>query len=481
MPLEEVEAEAVARNLWVEWRDNREQSKTWQAWALGAQELPAVPDTATREYRALQEKSITPWLGLCVQSLAQALIVEGYRTAGGDEDNQLWAIWQANQMDAKQTGIYEAAFTTGISYVAVLPTAMPGQRSRPMVEDVAAPEWRPYSSAEMTAFYERAYDEWPVYALAAEPGPTWRQTQGALTRWHVTMFDDEAVYIFDQEHDGAPVLQDIREHGMSVCPVVRYVNRQTITGRALGEVEPYTAVAARIDQDVFDRLIVQRFGSWRVRTATGLVTPETSDDQAKQELDLKVSDILVSDSPDTTFGSLPETRLDNHLRAPIEDVRMLAAVSQTPPTHLTGDLANISAEALAAIEAAYNRKVEARKVTFGEAHERAFALSAQIMGIDVDDEAQVRWRDMESRSMAQTADAFGKLAQTLQIPVEVLWDKLGFLTDQDRERARELRAQGDGLDAVIRELARGQTSPADGQQSASAEPAANGQAPAAVA
>jgi len=462
VPLEDAEAEALVQRLWPEWADSRERSRELQAWALGQQPKPTLPDSATAEYRSLQEKAITPWLGLVVQSLAQALIVEGYRSSGAAEDEALWAVWQANQMDAKQTGIYEAAMTTGVAYVAVLPTEMPDARAKPTVRGVPMPEWRPYSSAEMSAFYERAYDEWPAYALAATPMPTWRsKVAGQFPGWHVTLFDDEAVYLFDMPTGQTPVLRDRREHGMGVCPVVNYVNRQTITGRAIGEIEPYTAVASRIDQDVFDRLVVQRFGSWKVRYATGLITPTSDDEQHKQEMALRLSDILVSDSTDTVFGTLDETPLDGHMQVPIYDVRMLAAVSQTPPTHLTGDLANISAEALAAIEAAYNRKVEQRKVTFGEAHEKAFRLSATIMpgNLEVSEDAQVRWRDMESRSMAQTADAFGKLAQTLQIPVEVLWDKLGFLTDQDRERARQLRQQGDAVDAIVNELRRGQTSP----------------------
>jgi len=273
--------------------------------------------------------------------------------------------------------------------------------------------------------------------------------------------DDEFVYQL-QITNGVPMVVDVSEHGIGHVPVVRFVNRQTISGRAIGEVEPYTAVAARIDQDVFDRVIVQRFGSWRVRYATGMVTPATEEERQAQELFLTVSSFLTSDSPDTKFGSLPETALDGHLRAPMEDVRMLAAVSQTPPTVLTGDLSNISADALAAVEAAFNRKIEQRKESFGESWEQCFDLTARLMGIPVDHSAQVRWRDMESRAMSQTADAFGKIATQLELPVEVLWDKLGFLTDQDRERARELRSQGSGgVDRLLAELASGQSSPAE--------------------
>lgn len=457
MPLDELEVAELLKELWPEWLENRDQSKEWEDWALGRQKLPTIPDTATFEYRELQRKSITPWLGLLVQSLAQALDVEGYRTQN-DDDSALWQVWQANGMDSKQTGLYEAALTTGVAYLTVLPTVSSRGR-RP----AGMPEWRPYSSAEMTAYYESAFDEWPVYAVAAEKAPRWMRERGEET-WRVTLFDNTHIYFLTQSTRGGgwvTVLDGVRPHGLNRPPVVRYINRQTITGRAIGEVEPYIAAASRIDQDVFDRLVVQRFGAWRVRYATGLVNPasdpslseEEKEQRLKeQELMLKVGDILTSDSPDTKFGDLPASEMDGHLKAAIEDIRMLASVSQTPPQLLTGDISNVSAEALAAIEASFNRKVEQRKQSFGESHEQAFALSASILGLDVDETAQVRWRDMESRSLAQTADALGKVAQMLEVPVEVLWDHLPFLTDQDRERARQQRAQMDAIGRLFQDL-----------------------------
>ena len=59
---------------------------------------------------------------------------------------------------------------------------------------------------------------------------------------------------------------------------------------------------------------------------------------------------------------------------------------------------------------------------------------------------------MESRSLAQTADALGKVAQMLEVPVEVLWDHLPFLTDQDRERALQQRQQMDAIGRLFADL-----------------------------
>jgi hypothetical protein len=235
-----------------------------------------------------------------------------------------------------------------------------------------------------------------------------------------------------------------------------------LRGRTPGEVEPFIPVAARIDQTTFDRLVVQRFAAWVVRTISGMAMPEDVSEERAKALLLKVSDLLVAEDPDTKFGHLPATPLDGFIAAYDADVRSLAAVSQTPPHHLLGQMANLSAEALAAAEASLSRKVVERQQVFGEAYEQALRLAARIIG-DIeaarDTASQVRWRDMESRSLAQAADALGKLAQMLQVPVELLWEKIPGWTQQDVERARELVAQGGGIEALLRELALSQTSP----------------------
>jgi len=79
------------------------------------------------------------------------------------------------------------------------------------------------------------------------------------------------------------------------------------------------------------------------------------------------------------------------------DIRDLAAVSQTPPHHLLGHVANLSAEALAAAEAGLTRKVTERKHAFGESWEQTLRLAAYMMGDEegaADFKAQVpKWID----------------------------------------------------------------------------------------
>jgi hypothetical protein len=62
----------------------------------------------------------------------------------------------------------------------------------------------------------------------------------------------------------------------------------------------------------------------------------------------------------------------------------------------------------------------------------------------------VRWRntDIDGMSWAQAADALGKLAIQLKVPLEMLWEQIPGWTDDDVERAKAMVESG-GLDQLL--------------------------------
>ena len=114
-------------------------------------------------------------------------------------------------------------------------------------------------------------------------------------------------------------------------------------------------------------------------------------------------------------------------------MKILAVVTQTPVHALTGDLVNLSADAIAESRAMADLKVNERKVGFGDSNEQVLRLSAHIEGRR-DDAAdfsiRTDWADLQSRSMNQAADALGKMATMLKIPVELLWDRIPTVTPE---------------------------------------------------
>ena len=429
-------------------KDRLDRIDNWYRWE---HDPPHQPRQSTPEYRELSARAQTPWLGLVVTSVAQSLYVEGYRRADDDSEAVPWGYWQTNGMDRRQIAVHRAALAYGLSYTTVLPGADDFDEPMPVI--------RGHSPRRMIAFYdEPERDDGPHLALEVEPA----RINGKLG-YALRVYDDTSVYFLQADAAGTNLTWvESRLHDVNVCPVVRFAKMLDLEGRADGEVEPFIPVAGRIDQTVFDRLVVQRFSSWVVRTIAGMAKPDEGTDAAAERLRLKIEDLLIAEDPDTKFGSLPATPLDGFISAAKADVQTLAAVSQTPAHELLGDMVNLSAEALAAARASLTAKVEERKHSFGESWEQTLRLASWVMGDTEaarDHSAQVRWKDTEIRSLAQAADALGKLATMLGVPVEVLWETSPGWTDQDVERAKMIAERGGGLEALMRELA-GQTDPA---------------------
>ncbi|MFG3244598.1 phage portal protein [Streptomyces sp. NPDC048157] len=412
----------------------------------GKHDPPYMPPSADAEYRLLAERAVTNWVPLIIKTPAQSLAVESYRHKGkSDETAPEWAEWQRNRMDARQNAVHRAALLYGQSFVTVIP-----DRKKP-----GRPVLRGVSPRRMWAGYtDPATDEFPVWAFEMEKPPTDGKTAPAR------LYDD--TFVYELTVGGPkPLVRTRRKHGVTldgepVCPVVRFAIDIDLEGRVTGVVEPVIPIQNRINQSVFDLLVAQTFGSFKVRTIAGMAPPVELDADGKPVLDRNgrpkakpitadAARFLVAKDPDTKFGTLDETPLDGFINAIELSTKHFAAVTQTPPHMLLGSLINLSAEALAAAEAAKTRFDDELKHVLGESWEAVFALMSSIMGLDEDREAQVAWKDVQSRSMAQLVDALGKAAQMLQVPVEILWSKIPGLTAADIEEARELRErQSDG-------------------------------------
>lgn len=433
--MNKADATILVERLFQAWEQERQRLDQVDEWYRGKQPVPAKPRSATREYAFAQDRARTPLLGLIVSSLSQASFVDGYRAPRAASDDPAWAIWQANGMDAKQVSIHRGAFAHGQSFVKVMPGQLNGARM-PVVTG--------HSARSMYAeFQDPALDEWPVHALEVKP---------VASGWLLTLIDDDQVWTFSKDSTtGKFEFIDFAPHDMGICPVTRMPNSLDLDGRVQGEVEPFIPIASRIDQTTFDRLMVQRAASWKVRYIAGMAKPDDSLSADAKKLELRQDDILIAENPATKFGTLDETPLDGFDNARDSDLVLLSVVSQLPPQTF-GQVANLSADALALAQSALSRKLDERHVILGEKHEQWLRLAAGWQGHEVDPAAQVKWRDVESRSLAQVADALGKIATMLHFPVEILWDKIPGLTQTDVEDAKKLIESGDSLTRLFEQL-----------------------------
>lgn len=451
MPMSKSDAVDQVKLYLPRWLANRERMSRidrWHEGNLNATDKPKLPTKSTAEFRQLRDRAITPWLKLVVTVIVQSLFVEGYRNSEESDNATAWDAWQANRWDARQIAVHRGALSLGLAFTSVLPGRLPD--GRPM------PVWRGHSARSTLALYQDVTaDEWPMYAMT---GQSIKGADGS-EYWRMRFYDDEAEYIVDASADGGkPKYIDMNFHRAGVCPFVRFTNQLDLDGRSSGEVEPYIDMAARIDQDVMDRLVVQRFGAWVVRYIAGLAEPDTDDEKRAERLRLSIEDILIAEDADTKFGSLPATPLDGYIKAKETDVHDLAAITQTPATDLLGNMINLSAEALAAAEAGKMRKSNEREHAFGESHESVLRLSAHLLGDEVganDFNAAVVWADTESRSLSMVADALGKMVTQLGIPAEGVWSRIPGVTQDDITAWRAILDKGGATEALMRELLAG--------------------------
>ena len=429
--------ELVQDRLWPALHQERTRLEQIDRWYRWDHEDVTIPRGATPELRSLLQLSKTPWLGLVVTNVAQAMYVDGYRTPeAGDNTEGPWRLWQANDLDGRQTAIHRAMLAYGQCYATALPGTDDTGRQTAVLRGV--------SPRKMLAFYaDPAEDDWPMYALRAEPTVGQPQT--------FRLYDEEAVYYLGWETTGTAsklVYLEDRVHDVGVCPVVRYSNQLDLDGRSSGEVEPFIPLAKRIDKTTYDRLLIQHYNSWTVRTVSGMAAPDVEEEANRAKLKLRQDDILIAEDPDTKFGTLPGTPMDGIIRAGEADIKALAAASQTPTHALTGDLINIGPEALAAARAELDAKKAERQKGAGKSHDQLLRVGSLIDG-DVDAArdvmAHVTWADTSVRSMASAADALGKMATMLGVPVKALWAMIPGVSKSDVTEWETMAAEDDAI------------------------------------
>ena len=436
--------------------------------AYGRPFAPSRQET-TAEYENLRGLSPNNFAGLIVTTLAQTAYLEGISRPGTVGKLPIWDTFRRNRWGSKQTAIHRGAIGHSTAYGLVLPGKDPLTGS-------AMSKMLGKSAIDMSAFYENDDDEWPVIAIEAQERYEDKGFGSTKVGWFVKIYDAYVVHRLHCESDGAQKDQwtyiDHVEHDMPVPPVARCANRIDLNGRTRGEIEPVLPLLRRIDQDTFDRLINQRFGAWQVRYIAGMAKPDSKSEQAAQALKLRIEDLLVSSSKDTKFGTLDAGPLGPQIEATDADLRLLSAITQIPPYHLLGLSSNLQAEALAAAKEGLTHKAFGFKTNAEEFHAQMARLVAMSEGDFVTAAAwdlRFRWRDTELLSMSQAADALGKLATQLGVPIEMTWERIPGWTDTDVERAKELVESG-AFETLIREfLGEGEETPTEEPPSGNAE------------
>lgn len=397
--------------VWPKFIDERDRLNDLTLWTRTGQAVPYVSAQYRNSERiSLLEISRTPWMALMVNTFAQQLIVDGYRKSGTTENALAWQTWIRNDMAKQQFTLNRDILTCGYSYVRVTDSEDP-------LTGESMSALRVKSPRQVFALYEDPYmDDWPRFVLE-------RQPNGEYWWWS----DSDYVVLHLPDHSpGEFRVVGVVPHDYGLVPFVRYVNDIDDDGRCWGDVEPVIEVAKRIDKTKFDVLLTQHFTGFMVRWATGLQQPDNDPDVEAAKKKLSQETILISSNKDAKFGVLPPAPLDGLIDAYRESVKEFLTLTQMP-ANLAGQISNVAADALAAGTRPTVQKLWQKQTMLASGHNQVLRLVNMLEGRSEEagsSEAvkfSVHWQDVEIKSLAQFADAWGKMVEQLKIPAWGVW------------------------------------------------------------
>ena len=427
--------------------DTRQRSvKHLERYYSGDHPLPTMPNSAQAldaetAYRRLLEMGRTNWVRLVADAPAERLQVIGFRSSTDARlDEEVWSVWQANQLDADSALVHTTALVTGQAFVLVW--------GSPSGEPVVTPE----HPSQCIVAYERGSrrtrtaglkawidDDGHVCATLYLPNYVlkYRTTNRAQSLIHNDWIRRE----IDGETWPAP-------NPLGVVPLVEFRANPSLApapvGGGVGEFEAVLDIQDRVNRTLFTRMLAAEFGAFRQRWVAGMdLDPDPVTGRVPEPFRAAITRLWVVDDPDVKFGEFSATDLRPFIDAIEADVTHLAAITKTPPHYLLGRQVNTSAEALKAAEAGLVAKTARHRDQFSESWEEVLRLAIATKD-PKDPRAQDRasmvvWRDIEQRTWGETVDAVLKM-QALGVPQEALWGMLPGVSPQDVARWRTMSA-----------------------------------------
>jgi len=432
--------------------DRQERVETWRRYYDGDHDLPQGPNQHREAFRRFQKLARTNLCLLCAESMVHHTQVTGFRdTSVGDTDDAVWQLWQGAKLDARQFGIWRKAYSRAAAYVTV--GADPRRPRTPRVT-IEGPE---------------------NVIVETDPGDASRRL-AALRLWHDSIakrwmatlylpgvrhhWQTAAEHTTDDRTLGPLRFNPQRwekraEPGRSLAqvPVVPFLNADE-GEEPRAEFDPGMDVQDRLNLTVLNRLTAERYASFRQR---GLLNFEPETDPVTG---VKISpfnpgvDQLWTVPPPEPGDSEPklfdfaQTDTSQMLRGTEADMRAFAAVTLTPVYYLPGDLVNIGADSVAALDAGHIAKVRQHQTLWGEGLEELLQLMADVAELDKDlSTSEIVWMRPENFNPAQIADYASKLVAS-KIPITMVAEEIGWSPQRVVQLRTELAA-----DAMLAGLA----------------------------
>jgi hypothetical protein len=418
---------------------------------------PQIPPSVTGEsrqtYAEMARLGVMNWCGVVADAPATRLAVVGFRSGSGEAgDEKGWDIWQRNQLDADHGLAHQAALKTGQSFALIWPGE--GDRAEITLEDPSQMivAYQSGSRRKRVAALKSWVDEGKAYAVLYHPTGVykWRASVPTTTserdvtryQWKVWHPQTDAAWpVKNPYDDGTVPVVEIRANPRL---------RPSRYGGGLAEFAKVITDQDRINKRVFDSLVTGEYLGFPQRYIKGWEIPKLPDGTPDRAAVKSASQrkVWTFEDENVGVGQFPAADFSPFIRACEFDITGMMSITFTPPYyHSFGDMVNVSAESVKAIESGFVSKVQGHALNFGEAWEEVMNLALRLEGGPDDPSSSVIWRDVENRTWSQTVDAIQKM-KDLGVPQEALWAMLPGVTPQEIRRWKAM-AEQEALEAAM--------------------------------
>jgi SPP1 Gp6-like portal protein len=411
--------------------------RRYQRYYDGDHDLPVLPDQdhTEEEFRRVLQLARSNVMDLVVDVTAERYGVEGFRfgdpdaddAAAGDDgqgsedlsafvgDEDAWAIWQANGMDAVFPQVIHEAVKLGTAFLMVEPNP----------DD---------------ALFPRITGEHPLQCLVEyEPGSRRRRAAG-IKAWRddwtgeamVTLFLPDLVYKWRTEL-GQWVKRTVdgeewpAPNPLGEVPLYEVQNRPSMLGGGVSEIADVIKDQDRINKTVLDRVMTQDYGAYPQRWGIGF--PKEDKDGKPIVIPWGRTRMVLNDVPkdQAAFGQWDSAPLNPYIEAKREDQRDILARKRIPAHYLVGEMSNVNGETLVATEVGLVAKTRQGQPSIGTPAVDSMRGCFRLRGDERrgrDRSAETIFRDPQYRTQGELVDGLVKMS-SLHVPDEALWERWG--------------------------------------------------------
>ncbi|MCX4547286.1 phage portal protein [Streptomyces sp. NBC_01500] len=380
------------------------------------------------------------WCQVVPDATVERMVPIAFRLNDGTMDDKAWDAWRRNEADVEVGLAFLEALIAGRSFGLV---------------------WKPDGVNTEITFHD-------VRQAIVDYVPGKRRVRRAgLLVWRdgnqerASLFYPDAVFLFVRKTDTAFgyaldsgagwVSAGTLANPLGVVPLVALENRARLRGNPTSEIASVAPLQDSVNTLWAHLMTAADERAVPARAVLGMDRPTKEildqDGEVIGEEDLPIDRfrrdrLLWLEREGASIAEFSAADLTNYTSVIETAVRHIAAQTRTPPSYLTGEMVNISADALVASEAGLVAKVQERQRYFGASLRELMRLEALASGDPARAEAlsmgSVVWRDAQFRSEAQYADALTKY-KAINVPDEALWERMPDTTPEEIERWKSMR------------------------------------------